>query len=148
MTSISIPDFVLKMFEQKIVEINSTIVDKLCDRFDINKNEAHKFLEKELKINFKLINEDIEQIKIVKKHKKKEPVDITNQSSFCDARVFIATDVIVKQCSRSKLEGCKFCKSHQRLFEEGNLKYGTIHEVKPDCISTEKLNMKVKRTIY
>jgi hypothetical protein len=69
-------------------------------------------------------------------------------SSFCDARVYIPTDLVVKQCSRSKLPNCNFCKSHQNLFEVGKLKWGTVHEAKPDAISTEKLNMKVKRTIY
>lgn len=171
MTAIVIPDFVFKMFSQKILEINTIIIDKLCEKYNIDKDEAHKYLEKELKIDFKLINEDIEEIKVVKKHKKKienknqnnvNTVEVTPQqkenelstdtdntpSSFCLARVFIANNLVVKQCSRSKLQGQHFCKSHQRLFEEGNLKYGTINDPKPDSISTEVLNMKVKRTIY
>lgn len=156
MTSISIPDFVFQMFEQKVVEINTVIVHKLCDEYGIDKAEAKKFLKKELNINFNIINEDIEQIKVIKKHKKK-PIEADNNntndetptgSSFCDARVFIPADLVVKQCSRSKVDNKNFCKLHQRLHEEGKLKYGTIHEQKPESISTEKLKMKVKRNIY
>jgi hypothetical protein len=147
MTSISIPDFIFKMFTQKILEINSTIIDKLCEKYNIDKNDAHDFIGKEMKINFNLISEDIEQVKVVKKHKKKE-AKTSSLSLCCDARVFIPNELIVKQCSRSKLDGESFCKTHQKLFDEGNLKYGTIHEAKPDSISTEKLKMKVKRIIY
>jgi hypothetical protein len=175
MTSIEIPDFVFKMFEQKIVEINTIIVERMCERYKLDKEDACKFMKKELKINFNVVHEDVEQIKIVKKHKKKEDkqtddneldteetsvpktedtgntvktVNKVNTSSFCEARVFVATDLLVKQCSRSKIPNCNFCKLHQRVLENGGLKYGTINEAKPDCISTEKLNMKVKRTIY
>lgn len=147
MTSIAIPDFIFKMFTQKILEINNVIVDKLCEKYNINKIEAREFIDKELKVNFKLVGEDIEQIKVVKKHKKKD-VEKNDSSLCCDARVFISNDLVVKQCSRSKFNGQLFCKTHQKLYDEGNLKYGTIHEEKPDVISTEKLNMKVKRIIY
>lgn len=145
MTSITIPDFILKMFTQKILEINKTIIDKLCEHYNIDKTDAHDFIGKEMKINFNLIGEDIEQVKIVKKHKKKED---TLSALSCEARVFIPNDLIVKQCSRMSLNGQSFCKTHQKLYDEGNLKYGTIHEAKPDSISTEKLKMKVKRIIY
>ena len=153
MTSITIPDFVLKMFTQKILDINKIIIDKLCEHYNLDKEDAYKFLEKEMKIDFKLIGEDIEQIKVVKKHKKKESEKteenaLASTSTYCDARVFIANELIVKQCSRCKLDGSSFCKIHHKLNQKGQLKYGTIHEAKPDSISTEKLNMKVKRTIY
>ncbi len=162
MTSIVIPDFIFKMFSQKILDISNIVVDKLCEHYNLDKEEAHKVLEKELKMNFKLIGEDIEQIKVVKKHKKKNSKDkpdeikethissITSSSTsiYCNARVFIPNELLVKQCSRCKLEGSSFCKIHHQLNQKGKLKYGTIHEAKPDSISTEKLNMKVKRTIY
>lgn len=160
MTSIIIPDFIFKLFTQKILEINNMIINKMCEHYNLDIDEAHKFLEKEMKIKFKIIGEDIEQVKIVKKHKKKEKQNDTNESSnalastssssscYCDARVFLKNELIVKQCSRCKLEGSSFCKIHHKLNQNGQLKYGTIHEAKPDSISTEKLNMKVKRTIY
>jgi excinuclease UvrABC ATPase subunit len=161
MTSIIIPDFIFKMFTQKILDINNIVINKLCEHYNLDKEEAHKILEKEMNMNFKLIGEDIEQIKIVKKHKKKDTekkddnketnvssIASSSTSSYCDARVFIANELIVKQCSRCKLDGLSFCKIHHKLNQKGKLKYGTIYEAKPDSISTEKLNMKVKRTIY
>lgn len=156
MTSISIPDFVFQMFIKKITEINLGVVKKLCEKYNINEEEAKTYLETELKMDFNVVSEEIEQIKVVKKHKKPDDIErkqndqssSSSSSSFCDARVFVANELIVKQCSRSKLEGCNFCKSHQKLYEEGKLKYGTIHEPKPDILSTEKLKMRVKRNIY
>lgn len=158
MTSIIVPDFIFKMFSQKILEINNIVIDKLCEHFNLDKEEAHKILEKEMKMNFKLVGEDIEQIKIVKKHKKKDTEKqdkehntsstVSSMSTNCVARVFVANELIVKQCSRCKLEGSSFCKIHHQLNQSGKLKYGTIHDAKPDSISTEKLNMKIKRTIY
>lgn len=145
MTSIAIPDFIFKMFTQKILEINTSIIDKLCEHYNIDKTEARDFIGKEMSINFNLISEDIEQIKVVKKHKKKE---YTALPLCCEARVFISNELIVKQCSRSRLNGKPFCKTHQKLSDDDKLKYGTIHEAKPESISTEKLKMKVKRTIY
>lgn len=149
MTSIVIPDFVFRMFTQKVLEINNSIIDRLCDRYGIDKVEAKTFIEKDMNVSFNLVSENIEQIKVVKKHKKKDvQPDTNNTTSYCDARVFIQNELIVKQCSRSKLNGQSFCKTHQKLYDEGNLKYGTVHEEKPDIISTQQLNMKVKRTIY
>lgn len=152
MTSVTIPDFVFSMFEKKVTEINSIVVSKLCARYGIDVNDAKKFLGKELNINFNIIHEDIEQIKVIKKHKKKDHVEDDGehhgQQHVCEARVFIAADLVVKQCSRAKVDGSTFCKLHQKLQEEGKLKYGTIHDVKPDSISTDKLKMKVKRNIY
>jgi hypothetical protein len=138
------------MFTQKILDINNIIISKICEHYDLNKEDVYSFLEKEMQMNFTLIGEDIEQIKVIKKHKKKENAKdaSTTSSIYCDARVYTANELVVKQCSRCKLEGSSFCKIHDKLNQNGKLKYGTIHETKPDCISTERLNMKVKRTIY
>lgn len=144
MTSVAIPEFVLKLFEQKVVEINSIIVHKLCEHYMINEQEAKEFLQKEININFNVVNENIEQVKVVNKTKKK----MDNDARLCMARVYLASELVVKQCSRAQLDGKEFCKLHQKLHEEGKLKYGTINEDKPDCISSEKLKLKTKRNIY
>jgi hypothetical protein len=176
------------MFEREIIKINSVIVHKICQEYHLDEEEVKQKLANDLAINFNIIHEDIEQIKIVKKHKPKSQTTkprpcgskniqrqdgdgqgeddnndasesdnetedksvegVASLSTQCEARVFIAADLIVKQCSRPKLEGGNLCKLHQRLKNEGKLKYGTIQEEKPACISTAKLNMKVRRKIY
>jgi hypothetical protein len=157
------------MFEREITKINSIIIHKICQRYNLDEEEVKQTLSNDLQINFNIIHEDIEQIKIIKKHQPKQSAttnigqssqtkmehddnkvvdDAPTKDTQCEARVFIASDLIVKQCSRPKLEGHKLCKLHQRLHEEGKLKYGTIHEDKPACISTAKLNQKVRRKIY
>lgn len=172
MTSVIIPDFILKIFEKEITKINVQVVEVMCKKFNINVEDAKQMLAKELKINFNIITEEIEQMKIVKKNtavsKKSSntqnaPVrddkaltskvitpstHIDGQTSFCDARVYIPSELIVKQCSRSKFANCKFCKMHQKHYDEGKLKYGTVFDAKPAAISTPALNLKVKRKLY
>jgi hypothetical protein len=180
MTSPIVPQFIFDMFEREIIKINSVIVHRICQEYHLDEEEVKQKLANDLAINFNIIHEDIEQIKIIKKHKPKSQtvkskpcgskdvphqdendasesdndtenksvVETTALSTQCEARVFIAADLIVKQCSRPKLEGGNLCKLHQRLKNEGKLKYGTMQEEKPACISTAKLNMKVRRKIY
>jgi hypothetical protein len=169
MTCPLVPEFILDMFEREVTKINTVIVEKMCQMYDIDVKEAKERLSKELSINFNIVHEDIEQIKIVKKHQNKakpnkvndgegsskdmeeandgEPTENT-QGTQCEARVFVSSDLVVKQCSRSKMAESNLCKLHQRLKDEGKLKYGTINEEKPACISTAKLNTKVRRKIY
>jgi hypothetical protein len=178
------------MFEREIIKINSVIVHKICQEYNLDEEEVKQKLANDLAINFNIIHEDVQQIKIIKKHQPKsqaakstagcsrtvprkcesqdgedEDNDVSDadtedktvvetastatvQTTQCEARVFVASDLIVKQCSRPKLEGGNLCKLHQRLQNEGKLKYGTMQEEKPACISTAKLNMKVRRKIY
>lgn len=148
MTSPIIPDFILKMFEQEVTKINIIIVDKICDLYDLDIDEVKQQLSDELDMNFNVINDNIEQIKVIKKHNAKPDASTLDKSTLCIARVFIQSELKVKQCSRHKLDGQNFCKLHLKLHQNNTLKYGTIHDQKPDEISTEKLNRKVKRNIY
>ncbi len=145
MTCPLIPDFVLKMFEKEITNINLKIVQKICELYNLDEQDVKEKLAKDININFSIVSEDIEQVKIVKKHTKKND----NKDDLCVARVYIPNELFVKQCSRPKCgDDNMFCKLHQRLNQEGKLKYGTIFEDKPDEISTEKLKLKVKKKIY
>lgn len=193
MTSVIIPSFIFQLFEKEITKINASIVDAICKKYSLDIQEVHQMLKADLNINFKIVSEDIEEVKIVKKHpvasssksivstpdvnpltsnqenqdkqekqekqeskenkenqqKKKQPAETPQEGqNFCDARIFIPSSLTVKQCSKNKVSGCNFCKMHQRLYEEGKLKYGTVHETKPEAISTPALNLRVKRTIY
>lgn len=185
MTSVIIPSFIFQLFEKEITKINASIVDAICKKYSLDIQEVQQMLKADLNINFKIVSEDIEEVKIVKKHpvasnsksivstldvnpltsnqenqenkqnkenqqKKKQPAETPQegQNTFCDARIFIPSSLTVKQCSKNKVAGCNFCKMHQRLYEEGKLKYGTVHETKPEAISTPALNLRVKRTIY
>lgn len=174
MTCPIVPDFILKMFEQQITRVNLSLVEKMCQLYNIDINDAKKKLSKELDINFNIVGENIEQIKIIKKHQHPKKTqaqqavvaqpDAASSSSgaskhtnnepdddtphLCEARVFIQSDLVTKRCSRLKKEGCKFCNQHQKFFDQGRLKYGTVKEEKPDEISSAKLNMMVKRKIY
>ncbi len=145
MTCPIVPEFILKLFEKEISNIVERCVSKICDSYELNSDDVKQLLSKEMNMSFDIVSEEIEQIKIVKKNNKHEK----DANTLCEARIFIASDLIVKQCSRSRLnDQCRFCKTHQKQFETNTLKWGTIHDPKPDAISTAKLNAKMKRKIY
>lgn len=145
MTCPIVPEFILKLFEKEISNIVERCVTKICDEYALEQNDVKQMLSREMNIAFDIVNENIEQIKIVKKNNKHEK----GSEMLCEARVYIASDLVVKQCSRSKLnDECRFCKTHQKQADTNTLKWGTIHDPKPDAISTAKLNAKAKRKIY
>ena len=148
MTSPIIPDFILKMFEKEVTKINLLIIEKICNHYELDIHDVKQQLSNDLNINFDIINDNIEQIKVVKKHNSKPDTDNIDKTSLCIARVFIQSDLKVIECSRHKVDGNEFCKLHLKLHQSNTLKYGTINDKKPDEISTAKLNRKNKRNIY
>jgi hypothetical protein len=172
MTCPIVPDFIFQLFEKEITKLILLIVDKICDIHNLDKNQVKNQLNKELKINFKIVSEDIEQIKIVKKHQnikiknmkedtedavvpdknEKKEANVENvkddKHHICHARIFQQNELCIKRCSRPKSEGVHFCKLHQRLSEEGKLKYGTIFDERPEEITSKKLSKIVKNRIY
>jgi hypothetical protein len=186
MTAPLVPDFILKLFEKEVTKINLMIIEKMCAIYGIEVSEATDKMAKELKINFHIIDENIEQIKIVKKHhagrteqknarampdnpnnpnnpNRDKSIHVASSSGDvnklpltlqhipkmeCCARVFVPNELLVKQCSRFQVNDGQFCKMHQQQCDNKSLKYGTIFDPKPECISTAKLNSKVRRKIY
>lgn len=135
MTTPLIPDFVLSLFQNEIIRINSDLLKKTCDIYNIDFEDAKNKLKKELHITFQI--KQNEKIAIVKKQKIVEPAER------CIARVFRKKDIEVLQCTRRKKD-CDFCKRHETMFNEKRLKYGTIHEEIPHEISPTVLN-KIKK---
>ena len=68
MTSPIIPDFILKMFEKEVTKINLLIIEKICNHYELDIHDVKQQLSNDLNINFDIINDNIEQIKVVKKH--------------------------------------------------------------------------------
>jgi hypothetical protein len=149
MTCTIVPDFILKLFEREIAKVVERVVVKMCEEYDIDVNDAKTRLKDSMDINLDVVDEDIEQVKIVKKHNTStNKTDISSNSNMCEARLYIASELCVRQCSRSKFESGRFCKTHQKQFDANALKWGTIHDDKPEEISTAKLKNKVKKTLY
>jgi cellulose synthase/poly-beta-1,6-N-acetylglucosamine synthase-like glycosyltransferase len=152
MTCTIIPDFILKLFEKEIAKVVERVVVKMCDEYHIDVNDAKLKLKNSMDIDFDIVDEDIEQVKIVKKHNastnKIENNSTSSNTNMCEARLYISSELSVRQCSRSKHENGRFCKTHQKQFDANSLKWGTIHDDKPDEISTAKLKNKTKKTLY
>jgi hypothetical protein len=148
MTCAIVPDFVLRMFEKEIAKVIESVVMKMCDEYEIDLEDAKAKLKRDLNINLDVIDEDIEQVKIIKKHQTPSTSKGEPGVNTCEARLFIQSELMVRQCSRSKMENCKFCKTHQKQYDSNALKWGTIHDDKPEEISTAKLKQKVRKTLY
>jgi hypothetical protein len=140
MTTPLVPDFILQLFQDEVHKINSVVVQKMCTIYKIDYEDAVAKLADEAAIKLTLSNN--QKIKLVKKQKEADP------KHRCQARVFRKKDLEVLQCTRkTPAEGACFCKRHQKMHDEGRLKYGTINDVKPDEISTPALVKKKKHTL-
>lgn len=152
MTCAIVPDFILKTFEKEIAKIVERVVVKMCDEYNIDFQDAKTRLHKSLDINLDIVNEDVEHVKIIKKHQPstsgKDGIKELKNNDACEARIYIPNEIVVRQCCRSKLENGKFCKTHQKQYDSNTLKWGTIHDEKPEEISTAKLKLKQKKTLY
>ncbi len=148
MTCAIIPDFILQLFEKEIIKVVDGVVNKICVEYSLDNDEVKQRLKETLDINLQVIDSDIEQVKIVKKHHHASTSKSESNEHCCEARLFIQNELVVRQCSRSKMENSKFCKTHQKQFDSNTLKWGTIHDEKPEEISTAKLKQRVKKTLY
>lgn len=133
MTTPIVPDFILGLFQNEINKINLDLLEKVCQIYNINYEEAIERLKNELKVNI-ILNKD-ERIKIIKTRPELDPNDR------CIARCFKRCDLDLVQCSLRHYPDKDFCKRHQNMFDNGTLKFGTIN----DKIKEKEPKTKVKR---
>lgn len=140
MTTPLIPEAIFGLFKDEIKKINTVVVTRLCGLYGLDVNDALQKLDE--KANISLVLENTEVIKLVKKKKELET------GERCIARLYKKKEMDLVQCSRRYMEGGCFCKLHQRMHDQGRLKYGTVNEDKPEEVSTPKLIKKKKITIF
>ncbi len=133
-----ITDFIINLFKNEIKKINLTIVENLCKIYNIDIDDAKLKLQDSLNINFELNKND--KLQFITKQKEL-PVE-----DRCIARLFVKKNLEITQCSRRK-KNCEFCKKHNKMNNEGRLKYGTIEDEKPIELSTPVLNKIKKKSI-
>lgn len=120
MTTPIVPDLILGLFQNEINKINLDLLEKVCQIYKINYQEAVERLKNELKVNL-VINKD-ERIKIVKTRPE------LNSNERCIARCFKRSDLDLVQCTLRHYPDKNFCKRHQNMFDNGTLKFGTIND--------------------
>lgn len=138
MTSPIIPDFILELFRDEVKKVNLTFLERMCTLYKIDFEEAKNKLAKELKVSFEITTN--EKVVIVKKQKEQDP------EIRCIARVYRKKDLEVFQCTRKK-HG-EFCGTHQKMFDKGTLKYGTIHEDVPEKLSDKNLSKISSKSLF
>jgi len=140
MTTPLIPDFILKLFQDEIRKVTSLMLEKFCQVFEIDLDEAKARLKNELNIELELTANPY--IKIIKKQKQLEP------SERCIANVFHKERLELCQCSRRKLfDDSKMCKRHHRMWADDRLQHGTIEDEKEGDVKKKVLKLK-KYVIY
>ncbi len=142
MTTPIVPDFILSLFQNEISKINLELLEKVCKLYKIDMTEAVKRLKDELRVEL-IITKD-ERIKIVRTRPELDP------SERCIAIVYKHSILDHVQCSLRHQSEKQFCKRHQNMNDNGNLKYGTIHEKcssKPETKTKTETETKVKRKL-
>lgn len=120
MTTPLVPSFLLKLFEAELHKVNSKIVDRICELYNLNKKEVHEklgimmFTEVDIK--------DDKKMKIVRITPHKE----VPKDNRCIARYYNKDNKEVMQCKKLAKMQC-FCMSHYNLSRQDYLRYGTIH---------------------
>lgn len=141
MTTLIVPDFVMQLFQKEIVKIIEKTIQTICEMYKLDVENVKKQAGTALNISFELSRND--KLVIVRKQ------NTANPEERCIARIFNKKDIDVFQCTRRKpKDGCDFCKRHQRMFDEGRLKYGTINDDIPEEISSPVLSKKKKSALY
>jgi flagellar biosynthesis/type III secretory pathway ATPase len=121
MTACILPEFILKVLEKEVTSSMMNIVKYICDEYKLSYDEVKSKLEKHIILDMKIDTET--NYKISKVNVKRITSTVETQ---CIAKMYCKDQKDIRQCTKKKKDGCKFCKTHLKLFESSNLKYGTI----------------------
>lgn len=123
MTATIVPEFILNVLENELSAVSLKIVRFVCDQYKLPFEEVKEKLKKHINIELDIDTET--SYKIHKTHVKKIKATVENQ---CTANIFCKDQRGVRQCTFQRLDGCKLCKKHLKLFHEGDLKYGMVED--------------------
>jgi hypothetical protein len=112
MTSVSVPDFILALFENEIVNVIHRTVDVLAAHSSVPKDELMIHLSKEFKSTVRLIPIDEEQLKITKVRPRK----LVEDELRCTAEIM--KQGIPQRCSFAKCKNSdSYCTRHMKKYQ-------------------------------
>lgn len=109
MTNLVIPDFIIKIFKKEIKDIHKSLLEKIAEDYNLDKEELLKKYLPE--VNIKSKNE--ENLRIIKSRAYNVNLPIEEQ---CIAMTRNET-----QCMRSKLNDSVYCSIHQSKQPYGDI---------------------------
>lgn len=123
MTACILPEFILKVLEKEVASASMSIVKYICDEYKLSYDEVKAKIERHITLDMKIDTEKNYKISRVNVKRIK-----ANTETQCIANMYCKDQKDVRQCTRRKIDGCKFCKTHLKHFQAANLKYGTVED--------------------
>jgi hypothetical protein len=125
MTTTVLPEFILKLLETEISNITLNIVQRVCEEYNLPFDEVKTKISKYICVELKL-KSDV-NYKVVKSHTRRVHLDVNER---CIANMMCPKVKEIRQCTRRRLddEDCKFCRTHMKMSDNDELKYGTIED--------------------
>lgn len=123
MTDTILPEFILMVLEKEVADVTMQIVGFLCKEYNLPEEEVKKKLGKRICLDL-----EVDSKKNYRVHRVNVKRMAKNEETQCIALLFDKRFKDTRQCARSRLEGCKFCKTHMKQYNTHTLKYGTIEE--------------------
>lgn len=126
MTTPIIPDYVLQVLEAEMASISWVVIEKLCTFYNLDKNDVQSKLK-----DFMFTKLDIETNELIRIVRCKPRHEKPSEER---CKAYVGTVLDMKQCKNSKCFGFHFCKTHQKKFDAGTLKFGHMNIPPPPVL--------------
>jgi hypothetical protein len=125
MTTAVLPEFILNVLESEISSITLNVVKCVCDEYNLPFEEVKTKIAKYICIELKTT--ETANYKVIKSHTRRVQLE---EDERCIANMMCPKTKETRQCTRRRLENedCKFCRTHMKMFDADELKYGTIED--------------------
>lgn len=133
MTTPIIPDFIFNLYHNEIVKVVHRVVDCISEEYKLDKTKVLSLVEKNIETKMKLVSEDQEVIKIMKK----KPRDLPEDCERCIANIR-GGDGVVRRCT------LRFCESEEKLCK----RHFDKMMAGKDVVNIKEDKTKVQRKLY
>lgn len=130
MTTVVLPEFILKSIEHEITKSCMDVVSFLCREYNLPCDDVWKKLMKHMCIDMKL--DSNETYRIVKRKPRKV---MENTDTLCIANIFDFDEKCPRRCTNEKIKDkesgkytCVFCTKHLRMSKVDRLSWGLADE--------------------
>lgn len=110
MTSVTVPKFVLSLMENEMIGVIEKTLESVSRCTSVPIERLRKEVEKDFDIKLRIIPIQEEELKI----SKVRPRKVIPDDCRCEAQV--KKGPIMKACSFAKIDGCKYCKRHEKKY--------------------------------
>lgn len=123
MTASILPEFILKLLENEMMNATLEIVEYLCIEYSLPFEEVKSKLSKHMAITFNA--DTTKSFKVTKKNKRLIKI---HPDERCVANMFNVDHKCITQCTLKRVCASEYCTVHKRMVAMGRLRFGTIYK--------------------